>query len=181
MLTPAKLNATYQDVLDAPENMRAELLDGRLYLQARPRGNHQLAAGRLFSRLDAAAREMGWVFLPEVELHLGGDVLTPDISGWRVERATEGLEVAGYKVAPDWVCEVLSPSTRKYDSDDKRAKYLRNGIGALWEVDPVERVVEVYALENGQYVWRETMGGDDGGRLWPFEQVVLELAHLWSH
>lgn len=180
MLLPAKTNATYDDVVAAPPSVRAEILNGSLYLQPRPRGSHQLAAGELVAQLRAYGRQASWVFLPEVEVHLRGDVLVPDITGWRLERFDESLDKVGFTTVPDWVCEVLSPSTRRYDAGEKRLKYQLAGVPALWEVDPQARTVEIYSLVADRYTWVGTVGDEDALSVWPFDGSHLTLAHLWG-
>lgn len=125
---PLKRSATYQDVLDAPENMIAEIIRGALHLQPRPASRHGRAASALGAKIGAPfdfdeGGPGGWWILDEPELHFGDDVLVPDIAGWRRERMPEFLIVAAFTLAPDWVCEVLSPGTRRRDLTDKREIY----------------------------------------------------------
>src|SRR5687768_1083960 len=111
---PARRRATYQDVLDAPERVIAQIVDGELGLSPRPRPAHADAIGGLmsevgprFSRRSPGGRGPGgWLILVEPELHLDEDVLVPDLVGWRRERLPEVPETAAIGLAPDWVCEV---------------------------------------------------------------------------
>lgn len=120
--------ATDQDVLDAPEHMIAEILNGRLHLQPRPRSRHALACSALGSEIGAPFHFRpdgpgGWWILYMPEIHLGEDVLVPDLSGWRREALPELPElpdVAFPEHAPDWVCEVPSPSTSGRDRGERR-------------------------------------------------------------
>lgn len=170
-LTPAKRGATYADVEAAPEGLRAELIGTDLYLQAKARGTHQRAAMRLASQLDD--RATGWVILADVELRLP-DTLAPDISGWRAERFTESLESARFTVAPDWVCEVLSPSTEAYDRIEKADVYRKAGVRHMWLVDTAEQLVEAYTANDGPWVrvgvWMPSKGARV--RLEPFDLEV---------
>lgn len=109
---PAKRPATYQDVLDAPPGMVAELVRGGLHLHPRPGFRQARASFRIASRLgdpydNGVGSPGGWVFAIEPELHLGADVLVPDLAGWRRERVSPDAPAA--EAAPDWVCELLSP------------------------------------------------------------------------
>lgn len=110
--------ATCRDVLDAPEPMVAEIIGGALHLHPRPRSRHARVAfvpGRLVGgpfHYDPADPG-GWRVLDEPELHLGDDVLVPDIAVWRRERMPALEDVAHFEAASDWVCEVLSPATRR--------------------------------------------------------------------
>lgn len=178
---PAKTNATYDDVLSAPEGMTAELIDGNLYLQPRPRGVHQYAVDRLSSQLDSLRAKDGWVLLTEVELHIPM-TLVPDLSGWRAERFTEPLDSAHFSVVPDWVCEVLSPSTAGYDKSIKRKTYLQRGVRFLWIIDPSSRTLEVYEAQPDASAWmlRATQTESDSASLEPFSELEIDLARLWS-
>lgn len=181
LFSPAKTNATYEDVLAAPEGVTAELIDGNLYLQPRPRGVHQHIVSELTAQLRPMRRKDGWVLLSEVELHIPM-TLVPDISGWRAQRFTEPLDSTYFCVEPDWVCEVLSPSTAGYDRGIKRRTYLERGIRYLWIVHPTERTLEAYeALQDGSaWALRATCTESDRAQLEPFSELELDLALLWS-
>jgi Uma2 family endonuclease len=181
LFRPAKTNASYEDVLAAPEGMTAELIEGNLYLQPRPRGVHQHILGELNAQLHRAKRKDGWVLLSEVELHIPM-TLVPDISGWRAERFTEPLDASAYSIVPDWVCEVLSPSTAGYDKGLKRKTYLERGVRYLWIVDPAERTVEAYEAFEPASAWmlRATHTEDEKVALEPFSEIEVDLSRLWS-
>lgn len=180
ILGPTKRDATQEDVENAPENMRAELIGTDLYLQPRPRGIHQHVVYGLCSRLPSRRRD-GWVILPEVELRIPW-TLVPDLSGWRADRFTEPLTNASFHVVPDWVCEVLSPSTQAYDRGVKLHVYGERGVRHAWLVDPVERVIESFAREGD--VWRlqttwTPQSHTGSPRLAPFG-LYLNLTDLWD-
>lgn len=177
--------ATYQDVLDAPSNMVAEIIGGVLYTQARPAPPHihagtklTIGIGRYFDDDDGGGPG-GWRILAEPELHLGGDVIVPDLAGWRMERMPELPETAYFEIAPDWVCEILSPSTRKMDLMEKRPIYAREGVGHLWFVDPVARTLEAFELRNGEWVLIATLVDDDDVTVRPFDAVTMKLSKFW--
>lgn len=177
--------ATYQDVLDAPPNMVAEIVRGALHLQARPAPRHALAHSILQGELSASFSRGrggpgGWWILIEPELHVGGDVLVPDIGGWRRERMPALPETAWFEIAPDWVCEVLSPGTRRIDLTDKRDVYAEQGVGHLWFVDPLARTLEAFALEGGRWVLVASLRDDAEVRVAPFEAVGFPLDALWA-
>jgi Uma2 family endonuclease len=177
--------ATYQDVLDAPPGMIAELIRGALHLQPRPRPKHSRAITRLGSRLDGAFGDDadasgGWEILIEPELHLGAEVVVPDLAGWRRERLPTLPDEVGITVAPDWVCEVLSPSTRTYDLTDKREVYAEHGVGWLWFVDPLARTLEVFALRDGAWVLIAALHDEAEVRVAPFDAVGFALGALWA-
>jgi hypothetical protein len=153
-VTP-KQPATYQDVLDAPEHMVAEIVRGALHLNPRPAPRHAVAGSSLGAELHGPFHcgrggPGEWWILDEPELHLGDDVLVPDIAGWRRERMPTLPETAWVELAPDWVCEVLSPGTRRLDLTDKRDSCGAHGVAALWLVGPLARTLEAFALDG----WR---------------------------
>ena len=182
---PARRRATYADLLAAPEGLVAELIDGVLLTNPRPAAPHALAAsvlgmeiGSPFSR--GRGGPGGWVILDEPELHLHGDVLVPDLAGWRRERMPQVPDAAAFELAPDWVCEVLSTSTAAVDRVKKMPIYAREGVGHLWLVDPLLRTLEAYRRVEAQWLslgtWSE--GGDV--RIEPFEAVAWPLGALWE-
>ncbi len=180
----AKARATYQDVLDAPENMVAELINGALHLHPRPAMRHARAAFRLAGRLDdpfenGVGGPGGWWFAIEPELHLEEDVLVPDIAGWRRDRVPTFPDTTACSIAPDWVCEILSPRTREYDLTEKRARYASCGVGHLWLVDPDARTLEGFALEAGRWVLLAAIHGAAEARVAPFEAAAFPLSALW--
>jgi Uma2 family endonuclease len=171
--------ATYQDVLDAPPNMVAELLGGALHLHPRPGLRHARAGSTLGIELGGSfdrGRDGpgGWVILDAPELHVGPDVLVPDIGGWRRE------QTAWFETVPDWVCEILSPETRRLDVTEKRDGYTAAGVRHLWLVDPDARTLEGLELREGQWLLSGALKDDDEVRLGPFDAVAFGLAALWA-
>ena len=176
--------ATYQDVLDAPEHRVAEIVDGVLHTHPRPAPPHALASSYLGGELvgpfgKGRGGPGGWWIVDKPELHLGGDVLVPDMAGWRRERMPDWPDVAYFTLAPDWVCEVLSPSTRKHDLVGKRPVYARAGVGHLWFVEPVDRTLEAFELREGEWALIATVRDDDPVRIRPFDAIEFSLAELW--
>ena len=178
---PAR-RATYQDVLHAPEHVVAEIIGGTLYTHPRPGSRHATASSVLGARLSTAfhSRDGGWRILDEPELHLGDEILVPDLVGWRRERMPELLDTAYFTLAPDWTCEVLSPSTRKVDLMRKRPIYAREGIPHLWLVDPVERILEAFELHKGRWVLIASVEDDASVSIAPFEAITFSLKDLWD-
>lgn len=177
--------ATYQDLLDAPPNRVAEIVNGALYTQPRPAAPHIYAGSRLGGRLDRYFHDDddggpgGWWILDEPELHLGEDILVPDLAGWRRERMPEYPDGAYFTLAPDWVCEILSPSTRKLDRYEKRAIYAREGVRHLWFVDPVIKGLEAFELREGQWLLIAALQDDAEVRVAPFDAIAFPLSALW--
>ena len=160
--SPNAARATYQDVLDAPPHMTAEILDGELYLGPRPASPHarcsSVLGGDLVGAFDRKAagdgdgsRPGGWWVLDKPELHLGRQILVPDVVGWRRERMPVFPSTAYFDLRPDWVCEVLSPSTRRNDRILKTRIYAEHEVPWLWLVDPLARTLEVLELRDGYW------------------------------
>ena len=113
-------------------------------------------------------------------MHLGDDVVVPDLAGWRRERMPETPDAAAIELAPDWVCEVLPLRTEAVDPAEKLPLYARAGVGHAWLVDPQLRTLEVFRLEAG--AWRVAGTYRDAAcvRADPFDAVELEFAALWA-
>ena len=186
-MKPVRRPATYDDLCRAPEHMVAEILDGELFTSPRPAFPHARATIVLSSDLiggfdgppGGPAAPGGWWFLVEPELHFGTDVVVPDLAGWRRARVPVIPNVVAFDQAPDWVCEVLSPSTARIDRARKMRIYAREGVGHLWLLDPVARILEIFRLEEGRWVVVVVHGGDDGIRAEPFEAVTLTMRRWW--
>ena len=184
---PQPRTATYADVLAAPEHMIAEIMGGELVLHPRPTIPHQVAASEIGADLIVTVGRRGppdgWVILVEPELHVGPsgdvDILGPDLAGWRRSRLPTPPQTAFITLAPDWVCEVLSPATELRDRTDKLAIYARERVAFLWLVAVRTRHVEVYRQEGGLWTLIATAQGDGEARLAPFEDVPIVLGRLW--
>ena len=181
----ARKVATYEDVLAAPEHMIAQVIDGELVLHPRPAFPHTTASSALGEELGPPFKRGrggpgGWVILDEPELHLGADILVPDLAGWRRERMPEIPETAFTSLAPDWACEVTSPSTASVDRVRKSRIYAREQVRHLWFVDPGTRVFEVWRLDGDTY--RMVLAAADAEllRAEPFEAIEFDLSVLWA-
>jgi Uma2 family endonuclease len=182
-----KRRATYDDVLAAPESKVAEILDGELFLSPRPAYRHANATSVLGAEILGAFHRPpgdpehpgGWWILGEPELHFGDDVLVPDLAGWRRERLPRIPDVAWLDLAPDWICETLSPSTAGIDRGRKLRIYAREGVARVWLVDPIAHTLEVLELEGGRWVVAAVHAGTDAVRAEPFAAIEIDLARLW--
>ena len=180
----ARRRATYQDVLDAPAHQVAEIIGGTLYTHPRPAPAHTVASSVLGGELGPPFHRGrggpgGWWILDEPELHLGGDVLVPDLAGWRRERMAELPDTPYFGLAPDWVCEVLSASTRRLDLQGKRPVYAREGVAHLWLVDPTDRTLEAFELREGEWVLIGCAKDDEPVSVRPFDAITFNLGELW--
>lgn len=185
-MKPARRRASYQDLLDVPEHFVAEIVEGDLYATPRPASPHARATSAIGQDLGPYDRNSGspdapggWWILDEPELHLGGDVVVPDLAAWRRERMPVIPNVPYFELAPDWVCEVVSPVTVRLDRVRKMPIYARERVGNLWLVDPLLCTLEVYRLDGDQWVVASTHGGSDQARPEPFEALELDLSRWW--
>jgi Uma2 family endonuclease len=183
--SPPRRPATYQDVLDAPPHMVAELVRGALYVHPRPALRHARAGSTLGVELGGPfdrgrGGPGGWVILYEPELHLGGDVLVPDWAGWRRERMPTIPDAAWTEIVPDWICEILSPGTRRLDLTEKRDIYAAAGVAHLWLVDPDARTLEAFENREGRWLLLAALKDDEEVRLAPFDAVAFGLSALWA-
>lgn len=183
----ARRRATYEDLLKVPETMVAEILDGELYATPRPASPHALAASAIGIDLGGPFHRApngpegpgGWWILFEPEIHLGPDVVVPDVAGWRRAKMPVLPHVAFFEQAPDWACEVVSPTTAGTDRVRKMRIYARESVGYLWLVEPLAKTLEVYRLQNGQWVVANTHSGSERVRAEPFEAIELDLVRWW--
>ena len=185
-MNPAQRRATYDDLLKVPDILVAEILDGELFTSPRPASPHAQASSVLRGALDPFARRIGgpggpggWWILFEPELHFGTDVLVPDLAGWRRERMPVLQNVAYFELEPDWVCEVVSPSTARIDRVRKVPIYAREGVGHLWLIDPLQQTLEVFRLEGHHWMLVSTHGGAEIVRAEPFEALELDMSRWW--
>jgi Uma2 family endonuclease len=118
--------------------------------------------------------------LDEPELHLAEDVLVPDLAGWRRERMPSLPNTAWFELAPDWVCEILSPSTARIDRVEKLPIYANAGVNHAWLIDPDLRTLEAYENQNGKWLLLAAFENDDRVRIPPFDAIEIELAVLWA-
>ncbi len=185
MAGPAKRKATYQDVLDAPEHMVAEIIGGELRLSPRPGGPHASATSRLGYLLGppfdlGSGGPGGWLILDEPELHLAEEVVVPDLAGWRRERLPAVTNEAFFKIAPDWICETLSRSTEKMDRAEKLPIYATAGVGHVWFVSPRTRTLEAYRRQDDKWLLLGVHCADQKVRAEPFDAIELDLDRLWA-
>lgn len=169
-----------------PANLVGEIVAGVLHASPRPAPRHARAASTLGVELGSPfdrgkGGPGGWILLDEPELHLVGHVLVPDLAGWRRERMPRiPTDKAYLDLPPDWICEVLSPSTAALDRGGKREVYGEQGVKHLWFVDPEAKILEVFVLDGLGYRLSEVFTGDSLIRAVPFDAVEIDLGALWT-
>ncbi len=188
MATPATKLATWEESWEASEaGLAVEVLNGIVVEKAAPTDEH--GAGQIgvafevvgpFARKGGPGGPGGWWFRTEVDIELGAhNLVRPDLAGWRRERVPEMPKTFPCRLAPDWVCEVLSPTTAARDRGPKAELYHRAGVSWFWVVDPANRVVEV--LRRGESLWEVvTTSGGGFARLPPFDAVELFVGRFFG-
>lgn len=176
---------TYDDLLALPDHVVGEIIDGELHVSPRPAPRHAVAATVLGGELgppyhSGRGGPGGWWILFEPELHLGLDVLVPDLAGWRRSRMTSIPDTAYFTLAPDWICEVVSPKTGRLDRLKKLPVYAREGVAHAWLIDPLQRTLEVMRLEHRRWLIVAVHGEADVVRAEPFEATDVNLGLLWA-
>lgn len=178
--------ATLADLEALPDDVKGEIIDGELYVQPRPRAVHANAEGAVIGELRGPYQRGrggpgGWWILPEPGIAAAGSPeFSPDVAGWKRERLPALPVSEAITVVPDWICEILSPTTRGYDLVTKRRFYARIGVGWLWYVDLEARAVSVSRLQDVSWLEVAVVGDDDKVRLEPFEEVEPDLSEWWG-
>ena len=183
----AKRLATYEDLLALDDDVRAEILAGEIVTSPAPLPKHskaQRALGRFiggpFDDDDGHGGPGGWWIFVEVDVALGPhEIVRPDLSGWRRFRLPDPGDQRPIEVTPDWVCEILSPSTVSRDRVEKRRLYAEHGVAHYWIVDVDARTLEAFALDEGRWVLAGTWGESDVAAIPPFEGVELAVGRLF--
>ena len=177
--------ATYDDLVAVPDILVAEIVDGELWTSPRPAPRHARASASALGVLVPAfdfgrPGRGGWHILGEPELHLGPQVLVPDVAGWRRTRLPRLPQIAYFTLAPDWICEVLSASTERLDRGAKLRAYAQHGVRFAWLVDPLERTLEALRCDEGAWTRLALHTGDATVEAEPFEELPFDLALLWG-
>jgi Uma2 family endonuclease len=177
--------ATYADLCAVPSGQVAEIVAGVLHTSPRPAMPHGMASSALGAEVVSAFQfgrggPGGWWIFDEPELHLSDDVLVPDLAGWRRERMPDPPAGAYVTLAPDWVCEVVSPGTERHDRVSKLPVYARERVGHLWLINPIERMLEVYRRDAERWLLVATHGDAALVRAEPFDAIEIDLLHLWG-
>ncbi len=185
MGSPASRFATYDDLLALPEHVVGEIIQGVLHSHPRPAPKHARAysilGGELVGPYDKGlGGPGGWWILDEPEIHLAGNVLVPDLGGWRRERMPKLPDIAWFELAPDWVCEILSPSTARLDRVEKLPLYAQEGVGYCWLVDPDLRTLEVFRNQSGKWLLLAALQNDAAVCQPPFDATTFPLSGLWA-
>lgn len=177
--------ATSDDLAAQPDTVVAEIVNGELHATPRPAMRHVRTGSVLGRKIggpydDGVGGPGGWWILDEPELHLGADILVPDQAGWRRPRMPHYPSTAYCSVTPDWVCEILSPSTSQLDRVQKLAIYARERVPFAWLIDPLAQTLEVLRLDNARWTILAAHAGAETARAEPFDEVEFDLSALWA-
>lgn len=176
---------TLADLEALPPGIKGEIIEGVLYTMPRPRARHQNVLGGVTHDLTGSFQRKGggpggWWILPEPGIELPGTPeISPDLAGWRRERLPELPEDEPLRVVPDWVCEILSPSTRRHNLLIKKPYYAKIGVPYHWIIDREARMVLAYRLEAGRWVELGVYGDETAARIEPFDAVPLDITAWW--
>jgi Uma2 family endonuclease len=176
--------ATYEDLFALPPHVIGEIVDGDLHVSPRSANVHASTSSTLGMDIGSAYQRGrggpgGWWIIDEPELHLGRDIVVPDIAGWRKSRLGAIPAEPFFTLAPDWICEVLSPSTASFDRVKKMRVFAREGVSHAWLVDPAARTLEVFELSDGRWTLLAAHEADETVRAAPFQEIEIVLADLW--
>jgi len=185
-MEPQRKPTLYEYLEGLPEGMTGEILNGQLHAQPRPAVPHVIAGSVLGSELLGPFQKGmggpgGWWILIEPEVHFVYDteVTVPDLAGWRRKRMPYPPEGHRIEVVPDWVCEILSPSTASKDREVKMPLYARYGVPYAWLIDPGQQTLEVYRIDDGIWIESGFFSGTDQVVAPPFEAVSIDLGLFW--
>jgi len=177
--------ATAADLVDLD---RSEVIAGEVHEKAAPSAEHGDAQRALAQILGARFRRRGggdnpggWWIMTEVEIQLEThEVYVPDLAGWRRENVPQRPSGRPVRIRPDWVCEILSPSTARRDQITKQRTFHRCGVGHYWIVDPEREVLIVQRWSQDGYLVLQTAGKGETVRAEPFDAVELVVGELFG-
>jgi Uma2 family endonuclease len=185
MTEPAKKMAVYEDLFRIPENMIGEIINGELMVTPRPSRKHTIATSRLGGEIIPAydfgrgGGPGGWVIIVEPEISLEESILVPDMAGWKKERFPVEEPHNWISVAPDWVCEILSPATAQVDRTEKMPLYAQHQVSHAWLIDPILKTLEVFRFEPERWIVLGVYAKSARVRAEPFSEIELDLGLLW--
>jgi Uma2 family endonuclease len=184
-MQPARKPPTLADLEALPASIKGEIIEGTLHTMTRPRGRHQNASSAIGAGIKppfdfGEGGPGGWWILIEPGIELPDALeISPDVAGWRRERLPS-LDDEAIRVVPDWVCEVLSRSTRRHDLLIKRPYYAKVGVPHHWIADVEVRTVTAYSLREGHWLELGTWSEERDARIPPFEAAAFDVSRLWT-
>ena len=181
--------ASYEDLTALGEDVKAEIIDAHIVVSPSPLPEHSLGQGAIIRYIGGPFHPAddeddggpgGWWIFSEVDVRLDRhQVVRPDVAGWRRERMPEPWGVRPIEVAPDWICEIISPSNERHDHVVKRRLYARYGVKHYWLLDPAKRILEALRLDGKHWVEVGVYSDDDRVRIEPFDAIELRVSRLF--
>lgn len=175
----AKKHYTWADLCALPEGVRAEIIDGEFFdMSAAPALLHQQVLGELNDVFRVRFKGQPCeVFFAPVDVKLADDsVVEPDLLVVCDSRQLQGTHVEG---APALVVEIISPSSLLHDRWRKMRLYARAGVAEYWIVDPVARMVEIYALDGAGYRLHGSFGPGEKAASAQFPRLLVKVDDLF--
>ncbi len=176
----ARKRQTTADLLASPEE-RVELIDGEIVRRPMARAEHGVVQGNTREELGPFNRKSGpggWWILTEVsvayELH---QCPSHDLAGWRKERMPERPS-GDIELAPDWVCEIVSPGHERKDTLTLFLLLQRHRVPFYWLIWPEDRTLVAYGLDGDHYRVIATLSEPARVRVPPFEEIEIDLAYI---
>ncbi len=186
MAETARAYSLYDQLINLPETLTGEILNGQLHTQPRPAGPHALTGSSLGDELVGPFQKGrggpgGWWIIDEPEVHFARDVevAVPDLAGWKRERMPAIPRDHRFEVVPDWVCEILSASTASKDREIKMPFYAAHGVRYAWLVDPIGQTLEALEMKDRTWVVLGSFSGEDRVAIAPFDAITIALSDLW--
>lgn len=182
---PSPRAPTLADLDALPPGVVGEIIEGVLDTMTKPRARHQrtgleIGSGLLGPFDHGRGGPGGWWIITEPGIQLPNTPeISPDVAGWCRERLPELPVDEPIGVVPDWICEILSPTTRRHDQLVKLPYHARVGVAHAWVVDLESRVLTVHRLEEGTWRIVGTYSDESEARIVPFEAVPLNVAAWW--
>lgn len=182
---PVSRLPTLADLDALPPGMIGEIIEGVLYTMTKPRMRHQRTATRIAASVGdpfdlGRGGPGGWWITVEPGIELPNTPeIAPDVAGWRRERMPELPIDEPVRLVPNWICEVLSPRTRRHDLVTKMPYYAKIGVPYAWLVDIDARVLTVQRLESGRWLIVGTFTDEIEARIEPFDVVPINVASWW--
>ncbi len=171
---------TLDDLLMCQDE-RAELIGGEILYRPMARFQHGMVQGNTRAELNTLTRQAGpggWWIATEVSVaYEAHECPTHDLAGWRKERLP-GMPSGVMDLAPDWVCEIVSPGHERKDTLQLLLLLQRHQVPHYWLIWPEDRTLIAYALEEGQYKVIATLEKETRARIPPFEAIELDLAYM---
>lgn len=131
--------------------------------------------GPLMTTTDSVGSEVGGASLKS----MWHDIVRPDLAGWRRERLLDPADKRPINITPDWVCEILSPTSARRDRVEKRDLYARSGVPYYWIVDVEARTLEAFQLEGERWVLIGNYDDESTAKIAPFEAIELPVGRLF--